>query len=320
MDTPGSAHVMILNWNGWEDTFACLLSLRACAPPVSVWLIDNGSQIDRTQEALALYPGLFILKLETNYGWAGGYNRALQKAVEQGFEYAYLLNNDCLIEPDFLNEALRIMEQDRRCAAVGSRVAYTDTEFTFFDGAYYEPGIKSFPPDMMTAETKSIEAVNGAGMLVRLEALIQDGFFDERFFCYHEEAEWCYRMKRSGWDVKIGMGSVIYHKAEGSNTNANTTYYKCRNYVLLSGKQAALDYGLAQISAKSSKSARDAVLQGLYDGFSGTFGQRGAARVPLMFRARVLIWLFSSRVSQTILKMRRAPTRLKREIARLRSA
>src|SRR6266508_1972150 len=109
--------VIILNWNGWEDTFACLESIRGSDCADEVWLVDNGSAQDRSPECLVMLPTLRVLMLGENFGWAGAYNRALKLAAAEGFEIAYLLNNDTLVSSGFLTAAREAMLQDTGLAA-----------------------------------------------------------------------------------------------------------------------------------------------------------------------------------------------------------
>src|SRR4051794_11109573 len=98
MDTP----VIVLTWNGWDNTLECLRSLREDPDVATVWLVNNGSATDRSDDARAVFPGLRVLQFKENYGFAGGMNRALRMAATEGYELAYLLNNDALPLRGFL--------------------------------------------------------------------------------------------------------------------------------------------------------------------------------------------------------------------------
>ena len=78
--------MIVLNWNV-EDTFACLQSLRAAEDVTTVWLVDNGSLIS-TYETRTLWPGLRVVRLDQNYGFAGGMNQALRLAASEGYAFA----------------------------------------------------------------------------------------------------------------------------------------------------------------------------------------------------------------------------------------
>jgi GT2 family glycosyltransferase len=135
MSDAAGTPVIVLNWNGWEDTFARLRSLREHGGGRPVWLVDNASREDRRDEAAALYPGLRAYRWDDNYGWAGGYNRVLRIALREDFEYVYLLNNDCLVTTETLQAVVDVAHTDSAAAAVGSYIAYTASpERLQFDG------------------------------------------------------------------------------------------------------------------------------------------------------------------------------------------
>ena len=158
-DTP----VIVLNWNGWEYTFACLQSLRAAEDVTTVWLVDNGSLVDRTDETRTLWPGLRVVRLDQNYGFAGGMNQALRLAASEGYAFAYLLNNDATVVPGFLRAALDAVAPG--VAVVGSRIVYADGRSIAFDGEVLREGRAICRRAVRNTPSP---ARNGAGMLVVL--------------------------------------------------------------------------------------------------------------------------------------------------------
>jgi GT2 family glycosyltransferase len=315
-----TAPVMILNWNGWEDTFRCLRSIREVSDVSEVWLVDNGSDSDRRQEAASTFPGLRVIRWETNYGWAGGYNQALQLAAAEGQEYAYLLNNDCTVTPGFLSTALNAACSDASLAAVGSIISFADPcGDVRFDGSYHEPGEKKL---IAFAGCKPVPEVNGAGMLVRLKALEQDGYFDERFFCYFEETEWCLRMKRKGWHIGIVAESNVHHSGRRSNTDANFVYYRLRNNLLLRKLSSTHDSWYERVRfgylclrvANRSRRAGDmptslAATQAFRDGIHERFGKRSPSEPDLMFQAFSRSWPLSDGAGRVMIHRSRAVRR-----------
>ena len=298
--------VIVLNWNGWEDTFACLRSLSEAAEASDVWLVDNGSSIDRSEECRNICPGLRVLRWSENYGWAGGYNRALKPALDEGYEFAYLLNNDCSVSHGFLQACLEPMVSNRKLAAVGSVIVFDENggRWIKFDGKYHSLGETPLHQDLQPGVRKTSE-VNGAGMLLRLAALEHAGAFDERFFCYSEESEWCRRMSRKGWQIAVAPASLVFHKCEGSNRSWNSRYYRMRNQFLL---KECLEQSLTwrekwetargillEVYPEWRNRNRDAYLatiEGLRDGWLRHFGKRGEVRSrwPLRLVTGCFLW------------------------------
>lgn len=291
--------VMVLNWNGWEDTFRCLQSLLLCDDVHEVWLVDNGSEADRSDEACSQYPGLRVLRLSSNFGWAGAYNRALQVAIEDGYRFAYLLNNDTTVKPGFLATILDVAERFSDTAAVGSTVLYADpAESVMFDGTFHDRQVR-FPTPL--AGVSSSNTLSGAGMLIRLSSVARCGAFDERFFCYYEDTEWCFRVQNAGYRVLLAHESVILHRSQASDQDRNADYYSTRNAVLYfiitthSWVSVLLHAykSLRQASAlrfRGDRTGALAISQGLVDGLTGKYGPRHG--LSLAGRFIPYIWPF----------------------------
>jgi GT2 family glycosyltransferase len=280
--------VIVLNWNGWEDTFECLRSLANASDVTHVWLVDNGSDVNRANEALRLWPGLRLVFLSRNFGFAGGMNRAMRTAAAEGYSFVYLLNNDCTVVPGFLRAALDAAHVPD-VAIVGSRIGFADTPgFLCYDGRYYDHGQKRIVP---SSRNRKVSEVHGAGMLVRLGALERDGYFDERFFCYHEESELCRRLISAGWTCSIADASLILHKGERSNVLDNALYYRTRNRFLLAKSRRGFSRISASINAywNAAVNGESALRRqrtnhvstlafALVDALRGRFGQRPLSR------------------------------------------
>jgi GT2 family glycosyltransferase len=293
--------IMILNWNGWDDTFACLESIQSLREDHEVWLVDNGSDQDRTDEARAVYPSIRVFRWDENYGWAGGYNRALKIAVREGYEFAYLLNNDCTVTPGFLSGALDVAGSDERIAVVGSRVSYAEQGGALvFDGAYHAPQEKGAEKEDSVI---FVPDVHGAAMLVRLRALEELGYFDERLFIYGEETEWCRRAAEHGRLVAVAGKSLVFHGGYGSDLDSNAAYYRTRNELLIMRKherRTAQEFAYAYRALRAANEVRrrgdrqrsSAIVSGLLDGLAGRCGKRGDAPPAWIIRALSSFWIF----------------------------
>jgi GT2 family glycosyltransferase len=279
--------VIVLNWNGWDDTFACLRSLREHGDGAPVWLVDNASRDDRRVEAAALYPGLRTLRWDDNYGWAGGYNRALRIALSEGYDAAYLLNNDCLLTPGALRSAIAVARDEPAAAAVGSYIAYAATpRWLQFDGRPRPEGERAVADGL---STRKAGRLSGAGMLVRMQALRECGLFDERLFCYWEDTEWCARVREAGWHLVMAGESLLLHRGNGSDVNFNALYYLNRNRYLVRHRAhlrltpvRELRYilGTLRFAGDLRRAGRGdearALVAGLWDGWTGKTGRRGS--------------------------------------------
>lgn len=302
-DTP----VIVLNWEGWDDTLECLRSLREAPDVTTVWLVDNGSSVDRSEEARAVFPGLRVERMDRNYGFTGGMNRAMRIAAAERRMFVYLLNNDTTVVPGFLSAALEAATPN--VALVGSRIlAYgSSSGAVLFDGDYLAAHeTRTHRP----AGVRAVPSVNGAGMLVRIAAVEPHGYFDERLFCYHEEAELCERLAAAGWSFVLADASRILHKRHRSDFNSNGQYYRVRNRFLMLDRHRGwrgVKRGLralqqAATAGRLACSERNtdkwlAVAAGLYDGIKRRTGQRG--RCENVAAASALLLLACSFVPNT---------------------
>jgi GT2 family glycosyltransferase len=299
--------VIILNWNGWEDTFDCLRSLREREEASCVWLADNGSREDRSDEAVDVLPGLRVLQWDENYGYTGGYNRALKVAANEGFAYAYILNNDSEVTEGFLHSVVAAAEADPGLAAVGSVIAFEDPPgYAQYDGALRQPGTS---PLGSVSGIRPTDCVSGCGALVRLRAMEEAGYFDERLFCYCEDLEWSWRMLRRGWRHAVCGESVVIHRGTKSDFNANAHYYITRNQFLMADRYQAEHQPLARrravyfalAGAQRAQEIGDrrmweASAAALRDGMAGRFGKRSEEPLAAPFLARLKWLLLCARI------------------------
>lgn len=322
MDHEARVAVIILNWNGWDDTLACLQSLADIGCCDNVWLVDNASISDRSDEMVAIFPSLRVLRWDENYGWAGGYSRALQIAISEGFEFAYLLNNDCVVTVGTLGAVVEVARSNERLAAVGSTLAYAEQpEHLQFDGDAYEPQARRVEP---RTGYRLVRKVSGAAMLVRTQAVRQVGYFDERFFCYYEETEWCARVTAAGWLLAVADESLVLHRREASNSSGNAMYYMTRNRYLfqrLTGAdmrlrdEAAIMYrGLRAANdarARGDLEVARALIDGTWDGILGRVGKRGPAAPHGVYLLLSRFWIFPSGFFRSLVPsvVQRAATR-----------
>ena len=281
--------VLVLNFNGWDDTFGMLEVFSEYYE--NIWLIDNGSKLDRTGEAKLRFPGLRTFRLPENVGWAAGYNMALSVAVDEGFEFAYLLNNDALPYPGAVESVVKRIAVRDDMAAVGSVILDSDSTSVWYDGDYLAPGVQLDVADIHPG-IRSTRAFNGAGFIIRLSAFVSVGPFFEEFFLYHEEVDWSVRAMQQGWRICVDGSSMVTHEREGSNSSHNSTYYRVRNRfmalrrgVSVSGEAETLTWLMTdqlRHIARLEGRARTAAQNGLVAGLSRKSGPRGRNLHPAL--------------------------------------
>jgi GT2 family glycosyltransferase len=249
--------IVVLNWNGWKDTLACLESLqRVTYPNCRVLVVDNGS----TDDSLARIAGwvgrqadggrVAVVPAGSNRGYAGGNNLGIRRALEQGARYVLILNNDTLVEPDFLTRLVEGMERGgpqvgiagpkvyaldapRVLQSVGARIDY-------WKGKYPPIGCGEVDAGQYD-EPRAVDYVSGAAMLVRREAIERVGMMEEGFFLYVEEVDWCCRAWKMGFRVVVVPASRIWHAGAASARELETPtllYYRLRNRMIFMRRHA----------------------------------------------------------------------------------
>ncbi|HOP79400.1 MAG TPA: glycosyltransferase family 2 protein [Armatimonadota bacterium] len=288
--------VIVLTWNGKEDTLECLKSLRQVTYP-NFWtvVVDNGST-DGTGDAVrASYPEVELIETGENLGFAAGNNVGIEHALRNGADAVLLLNNDTAVDPEFLSLLVQSLYRSDDIAAVSPLIYYYDLPDVIWaaggkidrkTGISYQLHIDERDTGQLTEEF-DVDYGVGAALLIRREALETIGLLDPRTFLYYEESDWCFRAKEAGLRTVIVPSSKIWHKVSRSISPGSNTqlYYFCRNrlYFLKKhgiGKGRLLHLSLthfgrmaAAMAVRGDKKASHTVLRAVCDFYRGKMGK-----------------------------------------------
>lgn len=270
--------IIILNWNSLEDTLRAINSLKGCAWPITV--VDNASDNPLESEIIQQSnPSLTVLESSRNLGYAGGMNIGLKWTVANGFSHAVLLNPDTLPSINVIESMVKLSPG----SAVVGTAQVTDDLSSYVSAAH----LRGRKPMAFTCETHcgkghDVDIVSGAAILLELDAAKQIDYFDEDFFHYKEEYDYCYRIGLLGRKLKYSCGVALIHRRGGSLPGSSPTamYYSYRNELLFLrkhfGKLGWLSgLGLfrnALLSLSGSSEVSFAVLKGLMHGLRGISG------------------------------------------------
>ena len=220
------AAVVILNWNTREllERFLPGVIESAAVVPdeVSVVVADNASTDGSLSFLQESFPTVRVIALDRNYGFTGGYNRALEQ-VEA--EYFILMNSDIEVPRDWLAPLLGYMDRHPDCAACGPKLL-SPTERDRFEyagaaGGFLDRYGYPFCRGRVLGRTetdrgqydtpKDVLWVSGACLLVRSRSWRQLGGLDGRFFAHMEEIDLCWRLQLCGWRVTVVPESRVWH-------------------------------------------------------------------------------------------------------------
>ncbi len=233
--------IVILNWNGERHLREFLPSVVRHTPTqVDIVVADNGS----TDSSLALIESQFsrvkVLRLEQNFGFAEGYNRAL---AELDYEFAVLLNSDIEVTEQWCEPLFEALESDEKMAAVAPKLlSYTDKssfEYAGASGGYIDFLGYPFCRGRILQHTERdsgqyddvrfVMWVSGAAFACRLSLFKKLGGFDADFFAHMEEIDLCWRFALAGYRVSIVPQSVVYHLG-GGTLNASSPHKTMLNH------------------------------------------------------------------------------------------
>lgn len=240
--------IVILNWNGCRLLEQFLPSVIACSPKEysEVIVADNGSVDDSVSMLEEKFPEVGIIRLKENFGFAEGYNRALEQVDS---EYTVLLNSDVEVTPGWLDEPVKAMDADKGIACVQPKIrAYHNRQYFEYAGAaggyidkYGYPfcrgrilhvieedkGQYDTPADVLWA--------TGACLFIRTAVYKSEGGLDGRFFAHQEEVEMCWRLRCRGYRLMCIPQSVVYHVGGATLTveNPRKTFLNFRNSLLM---------------------------------------------------------------------------------------
>ncbi len=307
--------IVVVNYNGLEDTRLCLRSLAPQASRASVVLVDNASVPDPTPALRDEFPWCDTVRNEVNGGWAGGNNSGIRHALTGGARYVVLLNNDTVVAPDFVDRLEDAAAAYPGFGILGPVIRYlAPPHEVMTDGVVFNgpaaPGFfqrKAVPlVDTPVPAVTEVDIVNGCCMLVRSKVFDRVGLIDERFFLIHEESDFCLRARRAGFQLGVLGEALVWHK--GSSAFARTgkrlqRYYDTRNLCLLLGKHAVRPGGRGPVRSRweflkysyyryaierdaGHADAADAVLEGLCDALSRYYGPYESRPRPVLSLVR----------------------------------
>ena len=234
--------VVILNYNGRQHLATFLPSVVQHSTDAEIIVADNGSTDDSLAFVTATFPQVKCFPLGENYGFCGGYNRALAQ-VEA--EYFVLLNSDVEVSKDWLKPLLQGMEQNPKMGAcqpkILSYLQKTHFEYAGAAGGYLDvlgyPFCRGRVLDVIEEDYGQYNApakvfwATGACLCIRAELYKNLGGLDESFFAHMEEIDLCWRMQNQDYEVWCLPQSVVYHLGGGTlaANNPRKTYLNFRN-------------------------------------------------------------------------------------------
>ncbi|MBC8278926.1 MAG: glycosyltransferase family 2 protein [FCB group bacterium] len=234
--------IVILNYNGRDDTLECLESLEKVSyENFHTTIIDNGSTDNLGPAIREKFPQVQYLYSPANLRFAGGNNLALRNALEEGYDYVLLLNNDTVVEPDFLTKMVETGDSSAEIGLVGAKMFYYDPpDVIWFAGGVmdvrfaYMRHLGIGQKDDGSFDTpQEMTFLNGACLLIKSAVLRQVGLLDEDYFLYGEDQDYCIRAQRTGYKLFYQPAARIRHKVSRSTPAFRKLIFRYRSWFTL---------------------------------------------------------------------------------------
>lgn len=303
--TSPSVCFVILNWNQPALTGDCLASLaEQDYDTFGVLVVDNGSVDGSAATLREGYPWASVIELPDNIGYSPGNNVGIECALQQGYDYIFLLNNDTIVDSDMLGQLVSVCESDPSVGMAGPLILYFDepgliwsagAEFNWHDGSTTR-SLADQPAHVIdTASPSEVDFLSSCAVCIKRKVLEKIGLLDERLFIYYEETDWSARAAAAGWRSVLVPQAKMRHKVSATmgTTSPATDYYMSRNRLLFIAKhlrggrraaaltravvrdvRAVIAYTLKPHGGARRRN-RDARLLALRDALLGRWGRMG---------------------------------------------
>lgn len=240
--------IIILNWNGKEDTLECLASvMQLDYPNYEVVVVDNGSSDGSAEVIASQYPDVTVLQTGKNLGYAGGNNVGIRWALNHNSDFVLVLNNDTVVAKDMLSHLVKAALLDDRIGLLGpTNYYYSEPSTVWAVGAMLtdprENGYKILGDGDADSSWKiatQVDALVGSAMLIKASVLRELDLFDEKFFLCWEEYDFSARAHNIGYKCYFVPAAKIWHKVGsslGKKESPLRIYFNVRNRLLWAKK------------------------------------------------------------------------------------
>jgi GT2 family glycosyltransferase len=256
--------VVILNWNGKNYIEKCLDSVAKLEMDdfeIEIIVVDNASSDGSPELVEKKYPDIKVLKNKNNLGYSGGNNVGLKDAIQNGADYVLVLNPDTLVDKNLLVELLTTFNSGKQIGIVGPKIYFAKgyeyhkeryEEKDLGKVIFYAGGIVDWKN--ILASHRGVDEVDngqyemaddtgfitGCAMMISKEVISKIGYFDEKYFLYWEDNDYCQRARKAGFWLWYQSKGLVWHLDSGSSKVGGELhdYFITRNRMLF-----GLSYG-----------------------------------------------------------------------------
>jgi GT2 family glycosyltransferase len=237
--------IIVVNWNNASDTIACIASLHDVQySAFDIIVVDNGSQDGSADKIQAAAEDITLIRNERNLGFAVGNNIGIQCALKNGADAVLLLNNDTTVDPEILTAFVSAQETHPEAGFLTAKIYYFDDPNRIWMGqprwnkslcAFEHDGLDALDDRSRFDSIAEVSYACGCALFATADTLTRVGLMEPKFFCYFEEADWCFRAAREGLKSYFVPGAKVWHKVSATSGGKQAPivrYFRTRNRLL----------------------------------------------------------------------------------------
>lgn len=238
--------IVVLNWNGKEDTITCLDSVAGVEGLGGVVCVDNGSTDGSVEAIRAAHPEVTLIETGANLGYSGGNNVGIRHALDRGAEWVVLVNNDATLAPDAIAAFADAAGRWRRPGILAGKVMFADDRqriwwagqrVDLLTGYSGRPRGYRRPDGPAYSREQPTERAVGALMALSRSMLERVGLLDDDLFAYVEDVDLSLRARKAGFEVVFVPTARAWHAVGGSTGgeygSTHTLFYGVRNTIVV---------------------------------------------------------------------------------------
>ena len=243
--------IILLNWNEYQDTIECVVSLKDMEyDNYEILIVDNGSTNNSVEILQEKFPEITLIKSKENLGFCEGNNVGIRHALEDNSDYVFVLNNDTVVDRCVLKSLVKVAESNNDMCIYAPKIYFYDKPTvinscgTALDWLKLRPYIGECGQEDngQFAEIVEKDIFPGAALFMKKDVIEKVGMFESGLFIFHEDTDLCLRSKKAGCKNLLVPQAIVYHKTQMSMGKHHflTNYYSTRNFLYVTRKHASL--------------------------------------------------------------------------------
>lgn len=233
-------YIILINYKNVKDTVECIESLyKINYYNYKIIVVDNDSKDDIYIILNENYKDITLIQSKINLGFAGGNNLGIKLAIKNNADYIMLLNNDVVVDKDFLNQLINSFDIRNNTGIVGCKIKnyYNKNIVEYSGGDIIWPKFKiqlHRKQEILCSNENinNVTFISGCAMLIKKEVIEKIGYLDESYFMYYEDTDYCVRALDNGYRLIYQPNSIVYHKvssSSGGNLSPFVLYWSTKN-------------------------------------------------------------------------------------------